>query len=205
MKILIATHNPHKLQELLHILPRKLKQGTAVEYISLADVKGVTLPAETGHTLEENAAQKALYAAKQTGLVTISDDTGLEVDALNGAPGIHTARYAGDNADDDENNRKLLSELEHKQLAQRQARFRTVACWATPQGDVCTFEGVLEGHIGFGYRGENGFGYDPIFMVNNGQTALAELTEPQKNKISHRGQAFAKLAKHLAAQASSSK
>ena len=201
MKILIATENPHKLRELRQILPAKLKQGTPLEYVSLQDFQGLTLPAETGSTLEENAAKKALYAAKKTGLMAISDDTGLEVEALNGAPGVHTARYAGENADTDENNRKLLSALEGKLLPQRMARFRTVACLATPQGDVRTFEGVLEGFIGFGYRGNNGFGYDPIFMVDNGQKALAELTEAQKNKISHRGQAFKKLAVQLTAQA----
>ena len=201
MKILIATENPHKLRELRQILPAKLKQGTPLEYVSLQDFQGLTLPAETGSTLEENAAKKALYAAKKTGLMAISDDTGLEVEALNGAPGVHTARYAGENADTDENNRKLLSALEGKLLPQRMARFRTVACLATPQGDVRTFEGVLEGFIGFGYRGTNGFGYDPIFMVDNGQKALAELTEAQKNKISHRGQAFKKLAVQLTAQA----
>lgn len=201
MKILIATGNPHKLQELRHILPAKSKRGTPLEYVSLADFKNLHLPPETGSTLEENAAQKALFAAKQTGLVAISDDTGLEVEALNGAPGVHTARYAGEHADTDENNRKLLSALEGKLLNERSARFRTVACLATPQGDVRTFEGVLDGFIGFGYRGENGFGYDPIFMVDEGKTALAELTEPQKNKISHRGKAFAKLAVQLTAEA----
>ena len=200
MKILIATENPNKLRELRQILPAKLKQGTPLEYVSLQDFKGLTLPAETGSTLEENAAQKALYAAKQTGLMAISDDTGLEVEALNGAPGVHTARYAGENADTDENNRKLLSALEGKLLPQRAARFRTVACLATPQGDVRTFEGVLEGFIGFGYRGNNGFGYDPIFMVDDGQKALAELTEAQKNRISHRGKAFKKLAAQLIAE-----
>ncbi len=202
MKIVIATENPNKLRELRQILPAKLKQGTPLEYVGLTDFNGLSLPPETGSTLEENAAQKAIYAAKQTGLMAISDDTGLEVEALNGAPGVHTARYAGQNADTDENNRKLLSALEGKLLAQRKARFRTIACWATPQGNVRTFEGVLEGFIGFGYRGENGFGYDPIFMINDGQTALAELSETQKNKISHRALAFAKLAQHLVAQTS---
>ena len=200
MKIVIATENPNKLRELRQILPAKLKQGTPLEYVSLTDFKGLNLPAETGSTLEENAAQKAVYAAKQTGLVAISDDTGLEVEALNGAPGVHTARYAGENADTDENNRKLLGALEGKLLPQRGARFRTVACLATPQGDVRTFEGVLEGFIGFGYRGNNGFGYDPIFMVEDGQKALAELSESQKNKISHRGKAFKKLAAQLTAE-----
>ena len=197
MKIVIATQNPHKLTELRAILPTKTRQGVALEYVGLADFKKLCLPPETGHTLEENAAQKALFAAKQTGLIAISDDTGLEVDALNGAPGVFTARYAGPQADDDDNNRKLLSALENKQLAQRTARFRTIACLATPAGETCTFEGILEGHIGFGYRGTNGFGYDPIFMIEDGKRALAELSENQKNTISHRGRAFRKLAEQL--------
>ncbi len=194
MKILIATENPHKLKELLAILPSKTNRGTPLEYVSLADFKQLHLPPETGTTLEENATQKAVFAAAKTGLLTLSDDTGLEVDALNGAPGVYTARYAGAQADDDDNNRKLLTALENKQLSQRTARFRTVACLATPQGKTQLFEGILEGFIGFGYRGTNGFGYDPIFMVDKGQTALAELTETQKNKISHRGGAFKRLA-----------
>ncbi|MBR4355274.1 MAG: RdgB/HAM1 family non-canonical purine NTP pyrophosphatase [Elusimicrobiaceae bacterium] len=197
MKILIATGNPHKLQELRHILPAKSKCGVPLEYVSLADFRDLHLPPETGTSLEENAATKALYAARQTGLPAVSDDTGLEVEALNGAPGVHTARYAGENADTDENNRKLLSALEGKLLPERAARFRTIACFATPQGEVCLFEGILEGFIGFGYRGSNGFGYDPIFLVEKGKKALAELTETQKNKISHRGKAFKKLANQL--------
>ena len=172
-----------------------------MEYVSLADFDNLKLPPETGHTLEENAAAKALYAAKQTGLPAVSDDTGLEVDALNGAPGVHTARYAGEHTDDDENNRKLLGALENKLLSQRTARFRTVACLATPQGDVRTFEGILEGYIGFGYRGEHGFGYDPIFLVaEDNMQALAELSEEAKNKISHRAKAFSKLATQLCAE-----
>ncbi|MCQ2410242.1 MAG: RdgB/HAM1 family non-canonical purine NTP pyrophosphatase [Elusimicrobiaceae bacterium] len=200
MKILIATGNPHKLKELLGVLPTKTRRGTPLQYVSLADFSGLHLPPENGQTLEENAALKAVYAARKTGLAAISDDTGLEVDALNGAPGVYTARYAGAQADDDDNNRKLLSALEHKQLPQRTARFRTIACLATPEGQTCTFEGTLEGFIGFGYRGTNGFGYDPIFMVDDGKKALAELTETQKNKISHRGKAFRKLAAQLTAE-----
>ncbi len=199
MKILIATGNPHKLRELTAILPDKLRAGTPLQYVSLADFPQLHLPPETGKTLEENAALKACYAAKQTGLITVSDDTGLEVEALNGAPGVHTARYAGEDVDADENNRKLLHALEGKLLPQRKARFRTVACLVTPQGEVRTFEGVLDGYIGFGYRGTNGFGYDPLFLIAGTTKALAELTEAQKNKISHRGQAFKKLATQLAA------
>ena len=122
----------------------------------------------------------------------------MEVDALNGNPGVYTARYAGEHAGADDNNRKLLAELDGKLLPERTARFRTVACLATPQGNIQTFEGKLEGFIGFGYRGTNGFGYDPLFLVGNAQKTLAELTETEKNKISHRGKALRALVSKLA-------
>ncbi len=197
MKILIATGNVNKFRELLHILPSKLKNGTPIEYMSLSGFKGIVLPPETGNTLEDNAEIKAVYAARETGLPAISDDTGLEVQALNGAPGVHTARYAGEYADADDNNRKLLAALDGKLLPARAASFRTVACLATPQGRVQIFDGKLDGFIGFGYKGENGFGYDPIFLVGNSKKTLAEMTETEKNQISHRAKAFKKLAKHL--------
>lgn len=196
MKIVIATHNPHKLKELLAILPRKCTSG-AIEYITLADLKKFQLPEETGATLEENAALKAMAAAKASGLPALADDTGLEVDALNGAPGVHTARYAGEQADHDDNNRKLLNALEGKLLPERTASFRTIACLSTPQGQTYLFEGSIKGHIGFGYRGTNGFGYDPVFIVDGCQKTMAELSESQKNKISHRARAFEKVADFL--------
>lgn len=198
MKILIATGNEHKFKEITDILPRKTKTGEGIEYVSLEGIGGLKLPPETGRTLEENAKLKAIYAAKETGLISVSDDTGLEVEFLNGRPGVHTARYAGEYADAAENNRKLLNELEGLFLGKRAARFRTVACLATPQGKVMDFEGELDGFIGFGYRGENGFGYDPLFIVGGTRKTLAEMTEKEKNTISHRGKAFKKLAKHLA-------
>lgn len=197
MKILIATGNPHKFQELMGILPPRLKDGTPIEYLSLRHFPGLTLPPETGTTLEENAELKAVYAARHSGLPAISDDTGLEVKFLHGAPGVHTARYAGEHADADDNNRKLLGALDGQLLPERAARFRTIACLATPQGNVQIFDGTLDGYIGFGYRGENGFGYDPIFLVGNGKKTLAEMTEPEKNKISHRAKAFNKLSGQL--------
>ena len=196
MKIVLATHNPHKIKELLAILPRKCTSG-AIEYVSLAELKKFQLPEETGSTLEENAALKATAAAKAFGLPALADDTGLEVDALNGAPGVHTARYGGEHADADDNNRKLLSALEGKLLPQRTASFRTIACLATPQGNTYLFEGNVNGHIGFGYRGENGFGYDPVFIVDGCKKTMAELSEAQKNKISHRARAFEKVADFL--------
>ena len=177
--------------------PAKLKNGTPIEYVSLADFNGLVLPPETGSTLEDNAEIKAVYAARESGLPAVSDDTGLEVKFLHGAPGVHTARYAGEHADADDNNRKLLAALEGQLLPARAASFRTVACLATPQGRVQTFDGTLDGYIGFGYRGENGFGYDPLFLVENTKKTLAELTEKEKNKISHRAKAFKKLADHL--------
>ena len=196
MKIVLATHNPHKLKELLAILPKKCNSGT-IEYVSLADFKKFTLPEETGATLEENAAIKATAAAKALGLPALADDTGLEVEALNGAPGVHTARYAGEHADYDDNNRNLLGALEGKLLPQRTASFRTIACLATPKGNTYLFEGSVNGHIGFGYRGENGFGYDPVFIVDGCKKTMAELTAAQKNKISHRARAFEKVADFL--------
>lgn len=197
MKILIATGNPHKFNELHAILPRKTKTGEAIEYVSLTDAHIASLPPETGSTLTENAELKAVYAAQKSGLPSISDDTGLEVEFLNGAPGVYTARYAGEYADADDNNRKLLAALDGLFLGKRGAKFRTIACLATPQGKVISFEGALDGFIGFGYRGENGFGYDPIFIVAGGRKTLAELTDAEKNAVSHRANAFNQLAEHL--------
>ena len=197
MKILIATGNPHKFKELSAILPKKQNSGEKIEYVSLADFKGLNLPPETGSTLEENAAIKAVYAAKQTGLPAVADDTGLEVAPLDGRPGVHTARYAGEHADTDENNRKLLAELDGLLLHQRKATFHTVACLALPSGQRLSFDGRLDGYIGFGYRGENGFGYDPLFIVKDTTQTLAELTDKEKNAISHRAKAFGQLSEKL--------
>ena len=197
MKILVATGNKHKFEEITAILPRCTKTGEKLEYLSLKDIGDMKLPEETGLTLEENAQLKAQYAAQKSGLITISDDTGLEVEFLNGRPGVHTARYAGEHADADDNNRKLLEELEGLFLDKRGAQFRTVACIVNPDGKTTCHEGTLGGFIGFGYRGDNGFGYDPLFIVKGTNKTLAEMTPEQKNKISHRSQAFKKVAKYL--------
>lgn len=197
MKILIATGNKHKFKEIVSILPRQTKTGETLEYVSLDDIGGLSMPEETGSTLTENAEMKAVYAAKETNLPSISDDTGLEVEFLNGRPGVHTARYAGPHANADANNRKLLGELEGLFLGKRAACFRTVACLATPEGKVVSFEGRLDGFISSDYRGKNGFGYDPLFIVQGTNKTLAEMTETQKNAVSHRGKAFAKLSEYL--------
>ncbi len=189
MQILIATGNKHKLSELSRLLPAFLPNGEKIEYKSLADFS-ISLPEETGTTLEENAQLKAVYAAKQSGLVALSDDTGLEVDFLYGAPGVHTARYAGDTCDHQANNQKLLYALQGVPASKRTARFRTVACLAWPNGKTKLFEGICAGHIATGYHGQNGFGYDPIFVVDELNKCFAQLTTDEKNAVSHRGRAF---------------
>ena len=197
MKILVATGNKHKFQEITNILPRQTKKGENIDYVGLQDIGGLAMPEENGKTLQENAELKAIFAAKESGLWTIADDTGLEVEFLNGRPGVHTARYAGKEADTQANNQKLLMELEGLFLGKRSARFRTIATLATPQGQIHSFEGILNGFIGFDYRGTNGFGYDPLFIVEGSTHTLAHLSEEEKNQISHRAKAFEKLAKHL--------
>ena len=197
MQILIATGNAHKLSELSRVLPAVLPNGKKITYKSLADFN-ITLPEETGTTLEENATLKAAYAAKQSGLVALSDDTGLEVDFLHGAPGVHTARYAGDACDTQANNQKLLRALRGVPTDKRTARFRTVACLAWPDGKTQLFEGVCPGHIATDYHGTHGFGYDPIFVVDELGKCFAELTADEKNAVSHRGRAFSKVSEFLA-------
>ena len=197
MQILIATGNTHKLSELSRVLPAVLPSGEQIEYKGLADFD-ITLPEETGTTLEENAILKATYAAKQSGLLALSDDTGLEVDFLRGAPGVHTARYAGDDCNAKANNEKLLRALSGVPTPKRTAHFRTVACLAWPNGKTELFEGLCTGHIATGYHGTNGFGYDPIFVVDELSKCFAQLSADEKNAVSHRGRAFRKVSKFLA-------
>ena len=192
MKFVLATFNRDKLREL-----RELLDLQGLELVTLADVPGATPPAETGATLEENARLKARAAMARTGLPAIADDTGLEVDALDGRPGVHAARYAGPDATYADNVRKLLAELAGVPAAGRAARFRTVclACW--PDGVEMAAHGVLEGRITLEPRGTNGFGYDPVFEVEEGGRTLAELTADEKNARSHRARAVRALARLL--------
>lgn len=196
MDLLLATGNKHKISELRRILPTLLPNGEEISYKSLTEL-ALVLPEETGNTLQENARQKALYAAKQSGLVALSDDTGLAVDFLNGDPGVHTARYAGDACDTQANNQKLLRALGGIPMEKRTARFCTIACLAWPNGHTELFEGVCEGHIALDYHGTNGFGYDPIFVVDELGKCFAELSADEKNAVSHRGRAFKKVADFL--------
>jgi len=196
MQLLLATGNAHKVSELKGVLPVALPNAETITYKSLADFH-ITLPEETGTTLAENSQLKARYAAKQSGLISLADDTGLEVAFLHGAPGVHTARYAGDACDGPANNQKLLQALKDVPYEKRTARFVTVACIAWPDGRVKLFEGVCNGHIAQEYHGTNGFGYDPIFFVDEAGKCFAQLTTDEKNAISHRGRAFQKVSNFL--------
>ena len=200
MKIVFATNNQHKLQEIRDIL------GSEFEIVSLKDIGcDVDIP-ETGNTLEENAMQKAQYVYDHYNLSCFADDTGLEVEALNGEPGVYSARYAeGTDHDSEANMAKLLSNLEGKD--NRKARFRTVIALIQKQ-DVCPcgctsikkvnrFEGIVDGSIATEKHGTAGFGYDPIFVPEGYDKSFAELGESIKNGISHRARAVAKLAEYL--------
>lgn len=185
--VVIATKNPDKLREMRAVLAEAAPRITVVEGMEWADVE------ETGTTLEENALLKARSVAAATGLAAVADDTGLEVDALAGAPGVRTSRFAGPSATYAENRAALLAALAGG--GRRTARFRSVIALVDPDGTAFTVEGVLEGTITRQERGSGGFGYDPIFEVD-GRT-LAEIPEAEKNQISHRGRALRALARRL--------
>ena len=185
MKYIIATHNAHKLAELSRIL-----QPLGIEAVTDKDL-GISLPEveETGTTFAENAYLKAASACAVTGLPAIADDSGLTVDALDGAPGIYSARYAGPDGTDKECNDKLLQALKDVPFERRTAQFVCAVCCVFPDGsEKITAEGTVHGIIGYEERGTNGFGYDPLFLV--GEKTTAELTPAEKDAISHRGEAL---------------
>ena len=198
MKIIFATGNAGKLREAAEVL------GPDFEIVSPASL-GITedIP-ETGSTLQENSLQKARYLFERTGLPCFADDTGLEVDALGGAPGIYSARYAGPGHDHDANMAKLLAELKKipdqvgDDGVSRRARFRTVVTLILADGQPHFFEGTCEGSIATARRGSGGFGYDPVFLPDAypGRT-LAEVSEEEKNAVSHRGRAIRAMADWL--------
>ena len=181
-KLLIATANEGKLDEFKTLI------GNDVELVSLRDV-GVESPEEPGTTFAENASIKASHAARQSGLITIADDSGIVVDALDGAPGVRSARYAGPGATDEDNRRLLLHHLQHAASPGRTARFVCVIAVADPNGEIRTFDGALEGAVAIEERGMGGFGYDPVFELEDGMT-IAELPAETKNRISHRARAL---------------
>ena len=183
-RLVAATKNPDKLREVRAVLAEVAPGVELVDGLDWPEVE------ETGATLQENALLKARAVAAATGLPAVADDTGLEVAALGGDPGVHTARFAGLGATYAANRRALLDALAG--VADRRARFRTVVALVSPDGAEALVEGVLEGRISTGERGSGGFGYDPIFEVE-GRT-LAEMGEKEKNSISHRARALAALA-----------
>ncbi len=188
MEIVFASNNAHKLAEVSSKLPENFK------ILSLKDVLGdVDIP-ETGQTLDDNAIIKAKYVFERTGKNCFADDTGLEITALNGEPGVYSARYAGEDCSFQDNMDKVLRNLKGKQ--DRSARFRTVICLIL-NGEQHLFEGQVDGEILTEEQGEKGFGYDPIFRPNGFETTFAEMTMEQKNAISHRGLAVHKLVEFL--------
>jgi XTP/dITP diphosphohydrolase len=189
-EIVLASSNRGKLAELRQLLPDWVRVRTA-------DEAGVTLPEETGTTFAENAFLKARAAAAQTGLIAIADDSGLEVDILEGAPGVRSARFAGERAADAENNALLLEQLRGVPPERRTARFRSVVAAVIPGGTELAAEGVIEGRIVEIARGSGGFGYDSLFQPAGYSRTMAELTMDEKNRISHRGQALRKVAGQL--------
>ena len=188
MKLILASKNRHKAQEMQAILGDRITLVTQDE-AGFADLDVV----EDGKTFEENAIKKAVSVMEASGMTCIADDSGLCVDALDGAPGLYTARYAGEKATDDENIQKLLHELNGVEWEKRTARFVCVIAVAYPDRAPVTFRGECEGFILTEKHGENGFGYDPIFYVEQFDKAMAELPAEVKNSISHRSRALAKL------------
>ncbi len=184
LKILVlATNNENKVKEF-----ERLTSDFAIEIKSLADFGPLPPVVEDGETFEENAYKKAHHVARVLGLPAIADDSGLVVNALGGAPGVYSARYAGSEATDDDNIDKLLSEM--KNVSDRRAYFHCVLSIAVPSGPALTYEGRCDGIITEKRQGTGGFGYDPVFLCDTFQKTFAELTMDEKNKVSHRGLAL---------------
>ncbi len=189
--VVLATSNQHKVEEI-----RAMLAELPITFLSLTDFPDLPEVIEDGTTCQENAVKKAREIAVGAGHWALADDTGLEVDALGGRPGVYAARYAGEGATYADNCEKLLEELQEIPVGQRGARFLTVMALSDPEGQTETVKGVLQGQITEQFYGSQGFGYDPVFYVPNAHKTLAEMTLDEKNEISHRGQAL-RLAKDL--------
>lgn len=188
MKLVFATNNPHKLQEIKHLL------NNSIDLLCLSDIPCDDEIPENQETLEGNAAEKSFYIFDKYGLNCFADDTGLEIEALNGEPGVYSARYAGKERDSGKNMDLVLEKLSGTK--NRKARFRTVISLVI-DGHETQFEGVVNGEILEEKRGQTGFGYDPIFRPEESTSSFAEMTLEEKNKISHRGRAVQKLVEYL--------
>lgn len=190
-EFLIATHNMKKRDELYRILsPLGIDVKTADQLgIEITDVD------ETGEIFYENALLKAQSGCRESGMPCVADDSGLAVDYLVGAPGVYSARFAGEHGNDEKNNQKLLKLLTDVEVPERTARFVSVVCCVFPNGDIISARGECKGYIGFEPKGNGGFGYDPLFMV--GDKSFAELTPEEKDALSHRGNALRLLSEKL--------
>jgi len=188
--LLLATNNKHKIEEIKNLL-----SDTETKVLSLDDINLKVDITEDGNTVEENAIKKAEEIYKASGFPVISDDTGLFVDVLNGAPGVHSSRYAGENATYDDNCHKLLEELKHIPENLRKAKFITVVCYYENINVYFLFEGICRGKIITEKKGSGGFGYDPLFIPNGSAKTYAELSLYEKNLISHRAMALNKFKK----------
>lgn len=192
--IVLASNNKKKAREMRTLLPATIEVATAEQV-------AVSLPEETGSTFEENALLKARSVARQSGLIAVADDSGLVVDALGGKPGVRSARFAGDHGraeSDSENNALLLEMTADVPSENRTARFVSAIAIVSPDAREWVFRGTVEGRIGFEPRGANGFGYDPLFFPEDQNRTMAELTDREKNAISHRGRAFEQAAPVIA-------
>jgi XTP/dITP diphosphohydrolase len=184
--LVLATRNQGKIVEF-----RKLLSGFEVDVKSLSDFGPIPPVLEDGTTFEENAYKKAHFTARVLGFPALADDSGLVVDALKGAPGVHSARFAGEGASDEANNLKLLRMMQG--MASRKAVFECVIVIAVPRGPALVYEGKCEGEIAHEMRGANGFGYDPVFYYPAMKKTFGEMPQEEKNRVSHRGKAMAKL------------
>jgi len=193
-RLLLATNNAHKVRELTALL-----DGLHLQVVSLSAFPEAPKPIEDGDTFEANALKKAEHYSRCHGVWCVADDSGLVVDALDGAPGVISARYAGEDGNDKANNAKLLRELAGVDETRRTARFVCCAAMATPEGDTHVEMGSVEGRVLFEPRGHNGFGYDPLFVPDGYELTFAELPLAEKQAISHRGRAFRKLRAFLEA------
>ncbi len=189
-KILLATNNPGKFRELKEILPKKIKYFKPKYF-------GMLEPVENGRTFKANAKIKSTFAAKNSGIICISDDSGLEVDSLNKKPGIHSARWAGPKKDFKYAIQKVFNLLNKKKKLNSKARFKCAISIAFPDGKSFEFQGKIEGRISFPPRGSKGFGYDPIFIPRGESKTFAQISKNKKNTMSHRYNAFLKIKKYF--------